>query len=172
MPTVNKSIEVNVPVRIAYDQWTQFEEFPRFMEGVEAAQQLDDKRLHWRAKIAGKVEEWDAEIVEQVPDRVISWRSTSGARNQGTVRFTPLGDNKTRIELEMHWEPKDVTERVGDVLGADDLRIQGDLERFKKFIEELRTPTGAWRGEIHGDRVDGERAEEDQEAGTGHRPRS
>ncbi|TMC75487.1 MAG: SRPBCC family protein [Chloroflexi bacterium] len=172
MPTVKKSIEVNVPVRIAYDQWTQFEVFPRFMEGVEAVQQLDDKRLHWRAKIAGKVEEWDADIVEQVPDRVISWRSTSGARNQGTVRFAPLGDNKTRIELEMHWEPKDVTERVGDVLGADDLRIQGDLERFKKFIEELRTPTGGWRGEIHGDRVEGERAEEDQEAGTGHRPRS
>src|SRR5438034_587314 len=87
MPTLKKSIEVDVPVRVAYDQWTQFEEFPRFMDGLEAVQQLDDKRLHWRAKIAGKVEEWDAEIVEQVPDRVISWRSTSGARNQGTVRL-------------------------------------------------------------------------------------
>src|SRR5205085_4642647 len=91
MPTVKKSIEVDVPVRVAYDQWTQFEEFPRFMEGVEAVQQLDDKKLHWRAKVAGKVEEWDAEISEQMPDKVIAWRSTSGARNEGIVRFVPLG---------------------------------------------------------------------------------
>jgi len=169
MPTVKKSIEVDVPVRVAYDQWTQFEEFPRFMEGVESVQQLDDKRLRWRGKIAGKVEEWEAEITEQVPDKVIAWRSTSGARNDGIVRFVPLGENKTKIELEMHWEPKDVTERIGDVLGADDLRIQGDLNRFKKFVEERRTPTGAWRGEIHDARVEGDRAEEDQEAGTSSR---
>jgi uncharacterized membrane protein len=169
MPTVKKSIEVDVPVRIAYDQWTQFEEFPRFMEGVESVQQLDDKRLHWRAKIGGKVEEWDAEITEQVPDKIIAWRSTSGARNEGIVRFVPIGENKTKIELEMHWEPKDVTERIGDVLGADDARIQGDLGRFKKFIEERRSPTGAWRGEIRGGRVEGDRAEEDAEAGTGSR---
>jgi uncharacterized membrane protein len=104
-----------------------------------------------------------------VPDKVIAWRSTSGARNDGIVRFVPLGENKTKIELEMHWEPKDVTERIGDVLGAEDARIQGDLGRFKKFIQERRTPTGAWRGEIHGDRVEGDRAEEDQEAGTGSR---
>ena len=163
MPTVKKSIEVNVPVRVAYDQWTQFEEFPRFMEGIESVQQLDDKRLHWRAKVGGKVEEWDAEIVEQTPDQVISWRSTLGARNQGTVRFVPI-DAKTKVELEMHWEPKDVTERVGDVLGADDLRIQGDLGRFKDFVEKRGAPTGAWRGEIHGERV-----EEDEEAGTSSR---
>jgi uncharacterized membrane protein len=171
MPTLKKSIDVNVPVRVAYDQWTQFEEFPRFMEGVESVQQLDDKRLHWRAKVSGRVEEWDAEIVEQVPDRVITWRSTSGARNQGTVRFTPSDSGKTKLELEMHWEPKDATERVGDVLGMDDLRIQGDLGRFKKFIEERREPTGAWRGEISGDRVEGDRAEEDVEAGTGRSTR-
>jgi len=169
MPTVKKSIEVDVPVRVAYDQWTQFEEFPRFMEGVEAVEQLDDKRVHWRAKVAGKVEEWDAEITEQVPDKIIAWRSTSGARNEGIVRFTPLGESKTKIELEMHWEPKDVTERIGDVLGADDMRIQGDLGRFKKFIEERRTPTGAWRGEVRGGKVEGDRAEEDQEAGTSSR---
>jgi uncharacterized membrane protein len=168
MPTVKKSIEVDVPVRVAYDQWTQFEEFPRFMEGVEAVQQLDDKRLHWSAKVAGKVEEWDADISEQVPDKIIAWRSTSGARNEGTVRFVPM-ENKTKIELEMHWEPKDVTERIGDVLGADDARIQGDLGRFKKFIEERRSPTGAWRGEIRGGKVEGDRAEEDQEAGTSSR---
>jgi uncharacterized membrane protein len=172
MPTLKKSIEVNVPVRVAYDQWTQFEEFPRFMEGVESVQQLDDKRLHWRAKVAGKVEEWDAEIVKQVPDQVISWRSTSGARNEGTVRFVTLEQDKTKVDLEMHWEPKDVAERVGDVLGADDMRIQGDLDRFAEFIEGRRTPTGAWRGEIHGGKVEGERAEEDVEAETGRSSRT
>jgi uncharacterized membrane protein len=169
MPTVKKSVEVDVPVRVAYDQWTQFEEFPRFMEGAEAVQQLDDKRLHWRAKVAGKVEVWDAEITEQVPDKIIAWHSTSGARNEGIVRFVPLGASKTKIDLEMHWEPKDVTERIGDVLGADDARIQGDLGRFKKFIEERRSPTGAWRGKISGDKIEGERAEEDLETGTSSR---
>ncbi len=169
MPTVKKSIEVDVPVRIAYDQWTQFEVFPRFMEGIEAVHQLDDKRLHWRGKVAGKVEEWDAEITEQVPDRIIAWRSTSGARNEGIVRFVPLAENKTKIELEMRWEPQGVAERIGDVLGADDARIQGDLGRFKKFIEERRSPTGAWRGKITGGKVERDRAEEDQEAGTSSR---
>ena len=149
---------------MAYDQWTQFEEFPRFMEGVESLRQLDDRRLYWRAKVGAKVEEWEAEIVEQIPDKVISWRSTSGARNQGTVRFTPVDANKTKLELEMHWEPKGVTERVGDVLGADDARILGDLGRFKDFLEKRGAPTGAWRGEIHGERV-----EEDEEAGTSSR---
>ncbi len=169
MPTVKKSIEVDVPVRIAYDQWTQFEVFPRFMEGIEAVHQLDDKRLHWRGKVAGKVEEWDAEITEQVPDRIIAWRSTSGARNEGIVRFVPLAENKTKIELEMRWEPQGVAERIGDVLGADDARIQGDLGRFKNFIEERGSPTGAWRGEIRGGKVEGDRAEEDVEAGRGSR---
>jgi uncharacterized membrane protein len=169
MPTVKKSIEVDVPVRVAYDQWTQFEEFPRFMDGVESVQQLDDKRLHWKAEVAGKTQEWDAEIKEQVPDKVIAWKSTSGARNDGAVRFVPLGENKTKLDVEMHWEPQGVTERIGDVLGADDIRIQGDLNRFKKFVEERKTPTGAWRGEIHGDKVEGDRAEETQETGTGRR---
>ena len=166
MPTVKKTIEVSVPVRVAYDQWTQFEEFPRFMDGVEEVQQLDDKRLQWRAKIAGKVEEWDAEITEQVPDKVVAWRSTSGARNAGAVRFTPLDPEKTKVDLEMHWEPRDATERVGDVIGADDMRIQGDLGRFKKFIEERRLPTGAWRGEIHEGQVERDRSEVGEEAST------
>lgn len=166
MPTVKKSIEADVPVRVAYDQWTQFEEFPRFMEGVESVQQLDDQRLHWRAKVGGKAEEWDAEITEQVPDKIIAWRSTSGAPNSGIVRFVPLNEHKARIELEMHWEPQGVTERVGDVLGMDDARIQGDLGRFKKFIEQQRAPTGAWRGEIEDGKVQKDRAEEDAEAGT------
>ena len=169
MPTVKKSIEVDVPVRAAYDQWTQFEEFPRFMEGVESVQQLDEKRLHWRAKVGPKVEEWDAEITEQVPDKIIAWRSTSGAPNAGTVRFFPLSESKTRIELEMHWEPQGVTERVGDVLGMDDARIQGDLGRFKKFIEEQRAPTGAWRGEIEQGKVTGDRAEEREDTRTSSR---
>src|SRR5438128_3179842 len=169
MATIEQSIEVNAPLRAVYNQWTQFEEFPRFMEGVEEVQQLDDKRLHWRARVGGRVEEWDAEIAEQVPDKIIVWRSTSRARNEGIVRFVPLGASKTKVELEMHWDPKDVTERIGDALGADDARIQGDLGRFKKFVEERRTPTGAWRGEIHGDRVEGDRAQEDQEAGTSSR---
>jgi uncharacterized membrane protein len=162
MPKLNKSIEVNVPVRVAYDQWTQFEEFPTFMEGVESVQQLDDKRLHWRARVGGRVEEWDAEIYQQEPDRVIAWRSTSGARNEGVVRFEPRGGDQTKVELELHWEPKDATERVGDILGADDMRVQGDLNRFKEFVESRGTPTGAWRG-----RIEGERVEED--AGSGSR---
>ena len=168
MPKLKKSVDVNVPVRVAYDQWTQFEEFPKFMEGVESVKQLDDKRLHWRAKVGGKTEEWDAEIFQQEPDRVIAWRSTSGARNEGIVRFVPK-DGQTNIELELHWEPKDATERVGDVLGADDMRVQGDLNRFKDFIESRGAPTGAWRGEIHGGRVEGDRAEVDEEAGTTRR---
>jgi uncharacterized membrane protein len=164
MPTLKKSIEVNVPVRVAYDQWTQFEEFPRFMEGVESVKQLDDKRLHWRAKIAGKVEEWDAEIYQQEPDKVVAWRSIAGARNEGIVRFVPLGPDKTKVELEMHWEPEGVMERVGDVVGADDARVQGDLNRFKQFVESRGAPTGAWRG-----RIEGERVEDDQEAPTNSR---
>ena len=169
MARIQKDIVVDVPVEVAYDQWTQFESFPKFMEGVKEVVQLDEKTLRWNAQIGPKVEEWDAEITEQVPDKIIAWRSTSGARNEGIVRFVPLGENKTKIELEMHWEPKDVTERVGDVLGLDDARIQGDLGRFKKFIEERRSPTGAWRGKISGDKVEGDRAKEDQEAGTSSR---
>jgi len=164
MPKLKKSIDVNVPVRVAYDQWTQFEDFPRFMDAVESVKQQDDKRLHWRAKVGGKVQEWDAEIYQQVPDQVIAWRSIAGARNEGTVRFQPLGQDKTRIELELHWEPEGVIERVGDVLGADDLRVQGDLNRFKEFVESRGAPTGAWRGKIEGERV-----EEDQEARSGPR---
>ena len=164
MPKLKKSIEVNVPIGVAYDQWTQFEEFPRFMEGVESVNQLDDKRLHWRAKVGGKVEEWDAEIYQQEPDRVIAWRSIAGAPNEGAVRFTPLGADTTKVELELHWEPRGVVERVGDVLGADDMRVQGDLGRFKQFVESRGAPTGAWRG-----RIEGERVEDDQEAGTSSR---
>ena len=152
MATIQKSIDVNVPVRTAYNQWTQFEEFPRFMEGVEQVRQLDDKRLHWRANIAGKAEEWDATITEQTPDRVVAWRSTSGAPNGGTVRFEPLGDNRTRVNLQLEYDPQGFVENVGDALGFVSRRVEGDLERFKTYIESRGTETGAWRGEIHGGR--------------------
>ena len=148
MSTIEKSIEVNVPVRTAYNQWTQFEEFPRFMEGVKEVRQLDDKRLHWRAQIAGKEEEWDAEIVEQDPDKRVAWRNTSGAPNAGVVTFHYLEPNKTRVMLQLDYQPQGVVESVGDVLGFVSRRVEGDLERFKEFIESRGTETGAWRGEI------------------------
>jgi ribosome-associated toxin RatA of RatAB toxin-antitoxin module len=154
MSTVEKSIEVNVPVRTAYDQWSQFEEFPRFMEGVEEVRQLDDKRLHWRAQIAGKQEEWDAEIIEQVPDQRIVWRSTSGAQNDGTVTFEPIDANRTRVMLRLDYHPQSFMEKAGDALGFVSTRVEGNLKRFKEFIESRGVETGAWRGEIHGAEVE------------------
>ena len=153
MSQMEKSIEVAVPIRKAYDQWTQFETFPRFMEGIDAVRQLDDKRLHWNAKIGGKAVEWDAEIVEQSPDTRISWRSTSGARNDGTVRFEKLAENRTKIFLAMNVEPQGFTEKVGDAIGSVSSRVETNLKRFKEFVESIPTETGAWRGEIHGGTV-------------------
>lgn len=152
MSNIEQSIDVNVPVRTAYDQWTQFEEFPKFMEGVEEVKQLDDKRLHWRANIAGKVEEWDAEIKEQEPDMRIAWASTSGAHNAGVVTFHQLDDAKTRVMLQVDYEPEGIVENVGDALGFVSRRVKGDLERFKAFIEARGKETGAWRGEIEQER--------------------
>lgn len=153
MDSIEKSITVDVPVRTAYNQWTQFESFPSFMEGVEEVRQLTDKRLHWRAEIAGKTEEWDAEIMEQTPDQRVSWRSTSGAHNAGTVSFQPMGANQTLVTLRMEYKPEGVVEKVGSALGLVDGRVKGDLERFKKFIESRGVETGAWRGEIHSGQV-------------------
>ncbi len=149
MGKIEASIEVNVPVSTAYNQWTQFEEFPRFMDGIESVKQIDDRTLEWHANIAGNDETWTAEITEQEPDQRISWRSTSGARNDGVVTFEPIDENRTRVMLEMDWEPKGAVERVGDALGFDERQVKGDLERFKKFIESRGTETGAWRGEIN-----------------------
>jgi uncharacterized membrane protein len=154
MATIEKSIEVNVPVRTAYNQWTQFEEFPQFMEGVEEVRQLDDKRLQWRASIAGKSEEWQAEIVEQTPDMVVAWRSTTGSENAGRVSFAPAGMNATRVTLRLDYDPEGIVESVGDKLGFVSRRVEGDLERFKEFIEGRGAETGAWRGEIHGGTVE------------------
>ena len=156
MANIEKSIDVNVPVRTAYNQWTQFEQFPQFMQGVESVQQLDNKRLHWRANISGNVEEWDAEIVEQTPDQRIAWRSISGAPNGGIVTFQPLGPNQTRVMLNLEYDPQGFVESVGDALGFVSRRVEGDLERFKQFIESRGSETGAWRGEIH-DRQVGDR---------------
>jgi uncharacterized membrane protein len=146
--TIERSIDVDVPVRSAYNQWTQFEDFPKFMEGVREVRQLDDKRLHWRAEVAGKEKVWDAEITEQTPDQRIAWRSRSGAPNAGVVTFHRLGDGTTRVMLQLEYEPEGVTENVGDALGFVSRRVEADLRRFKEFIESQGRETGAWRGEI------------------------
>jgi uncharacterized membrane protein len=152
MAAVEKSIDVHVPVSAAYDQWTQFEEFPRFMEGVVSVKQLDDSHVHWIAEIGGEQEEWDAEIVEQEPDRVIAWRSTSGLRNNGRVEFMPIEDG-TRVTVEMEYEPEGLKESAGALLGVDDGQVESDLERFKELVENREVPTGGWRGEIQGGEV-------------------
>lgn len=148
MSTIEKSIEVNVPVRIAYNQWTQFEQFPRFMEGVKEVTQLDAKRLHWKAEIAGLEKEWTAEITEQTPDQRIAWTSRSGATNGGVVTFHRLSDDKSKVMLQLDYNPQGFVEHLGDTLGIVSLRVQGDLERFKKFIEMRGQETGAWRGQV------------------------
>jgi uncharacterized membrane protein len=148
MERIEKSIEVEVPLHTAYNQWTQFEEFPKFMEGVEEVRQLDDKRLFWRAQIAGKATEWEAEIYEQIPDSRIAWRSTTGAPNAGAVSFQLIEPDRTRINLVIDYQPLGVIEKVGDALGVVSGRVEGDLQRFKKFVESRGAETGAWRGEI------------------------
>jgi uncharacterized membrane protein len=157
MASITQSIDVSVPVRVAYDQWTQFESFPQFMEGVERVEQLDDRRLRWKASVGGRTEEWNAEITEQEPDMRIAWRSINGAANAGVVTFHRLDDLSTRVTLQMDWEPDGVVERVGDVLRLDDRRVKGDLERFKAFIEGRGAATGAWRGRIEQNDVEGVR---------------
>jgi uncharacterized membrane protein len=146
--TVEQEIEVAVPVTTAYNQWTQFEEFPKFMEGVEEVKQLDDTLLHWAVKVAGKKAEWNAKIVEQQPDRRISWESVDGKRTRGTVTFEPAGPSRTRIRLHMSYLPQGTAEKVGSSAGLDDRRVRGDLERFRELIESRQTETGAWRGEV------------------------
>jgi uncharacterized membrane protein len=148
MAGIEKSIDVDVSVRSAYNQWTQFEEFPRFMEGVKEVRQLDDTHLHWRAVIGGKEEEWDAVITEQAPDMRIAWRNTTGAENAGVVTFHRLGDNHTRVMLQLEYDPEGFVENAGDALGFVSRRVEGDLQRFKEFIESHGQATGAWRGEV------------------------
>ncbi len=149
MSEMQHSVDVNVPVRTAYDQWTQFESFPQFMQGVERVEQKDDKRLHWVAEIGLADREWDAEIVEQTPDRVIAWKASGETTNDGRVTFEPTGPDRTRVNIVFEYEPENLIEKAGDKLKVVDKRIEGDLERFKKFIEERGAEEGAWRGEIH-----------------------
>jgi uncharacterized membrane protein len=145
---VQDSIEVDVPIRTAYNQWTQFEEFPRFMQDVEEVRQIDDTHLHWRANIAGKPVEWDSEITTQIPDRRISWRSTSGPPNSGAVTFDRVTDNRTRITLRMSYRAPGLLEKVGDALGAVRMELSGNLHRFADFIQSRQRETGAWRGTV------------------------
>jgi uncharacterized membrane protein len=148
MSVIEKSIEINVPVNTAYNQWTQFEEFPKFMEGVKEVRQTDDTHLHWKADIAGKEKEWDAEITEQIPDERIAWRSRSGALNGGVVTFHRLSDRTSKVMLQMEYDPKGFVEHVGDAVGIVSQRVLGDLERFKRYIENRGQETGAWRGTV------------------------
>lgn len=151
MAIVEKSIEVNVPVGSAYNQWTQFEMFPYFMEGVKEVKQLDDKHLLWRADIVGREEEWQAEIVEQVPDQRIAWTSTTGAKHAGVVTFHHISPDTSRVMLQLEYEPQGVIEHLGDLAGFVGRRVEGDLQRFKTFIEKGGEETGAWRGTIERD---------------------
>lgn len=148
MTLVEHAIDVDVPVSVAYNQWTQFEEFPHFMNDIEEIRQLDDKRLFWRANIMGMPKEWYAEIVEQLPDQRIAWRSEGGANNAGVVTFHRLNDTMTRIMLQMEYKPEGFIENVGDTFGVIERRMKDDMERFKTFIEKRGTPSGAWRGEV------------------------
>lgn len=149
MANVHKSITVDVPVRAAYNQWTQFESFPQFMHGVKEVRQEGDRRLHWKAQVAGKTEEWDAEITEQVPDRKIAWHSTNGAPNAGEVTFQPISNGSTEVNLKLEAEPQTMTEKIGDAIGVLDRQVEADLERFKEFIENRGgQSTGAWRGDV------------------------
>ena len=146
---VEKSIQVDVPVSTAYNQWTQFEDFPYFMGGVKEVHQHDDQRLHWTAEIAGVRREWEATILEQVPDQKIAWAATEGATNAGAVRFEPVGAGSTLVYLSLEYEPEGVVEQVGDKLGVVERQVTSDLERFKALVESEGYASGAWRGSIN-----------------------
>jgi len=146
---VDQSILVNVPVSTAYNQWTQFEDFPQFMSGVKKVTQLSDDRLQWVAEVAGVRRHWEARILEQVPDRKVAWAATSGATNAGVVSFEDLGGGQTRLHLSLEYEPEGLVEQVGDRLDVVERQAKGDLERFKEFIESEGYATGAWRGSIN-----------------------
>ncbi len=149
MSTVTESVDVAVPVRTAYNQWTQFEEFPRFMEGVTEIRQLDDTTTHWKTEIGGVKREFDARITEQLPDERVAWTSTTGSKQAGVVTFHRLDESHTRVTAQIDFEPEGIAEQAGDKLGIVDRRIKGDMKRFKTFIEERGgAETGAWRGEV------------------------
>ena len=148
MSTIEQSIELEVPVQTAYNQWTQFQNFPAFMEGVEQVQQIDETQLHWVAEFGGTRHEWDAEITEQLPDERVAWRNTDGKENAGVVTFHKLDDERSRVMVQMDWVPEGIKEKLGDALGISDRRVKGDLQRFKELIESRGRESGAWRGEV------------------------
>ncbi|WP_328342135.1 SRPBCC family protein [Micromonospora sp. NBC_00421] len=145
---VERSIEVGVPVSIAYNQWTQFEEFPRFMGGVEEVRQLDDRQLHWVARIAGVRREWDATVLEQVPDEKVAWAASDGVTNAGAVYFQRIGPDRTRVLLCLEYEPDGLVEKAGDRLHVVARQAEADLERFRSYLEARGAETGAWRGSV------------------------
>jgi uncharacterized membrane protein len=149
MATVKETVEVNVPLRTAYNQWTQFETFPQFMDNVESVTQLDDTHLRWVAEIGGETREWQAEIVDQEPDRRIAWEAVEPHGPSGIVTFESLGPDETRIDVELTWEPEGAKEKLGSAVGYDSKQVKGDLKRFKEKIETRGFETGAWRGEVH-----------------------
>ena len=148
MSAVIESVDVDVPVGVAYNQWTQFETFPEFMGGVEQIQQLDATRNHWVTKVGGVEREFDTEITEQHPDERVAWKSTDGTTHAGVVTFHRLGDSQTRVTVQLEWQPENLTEKVGAAVGVPDHQVKSDLKRFKKFIESHGSETGAWRGDV------------------------
>jgi uncharacterized membrane protein len=148
MASIQESIDVQAPLSTVYNQWTQFEEFPQFMEGVKSVTQLDDTSLRWVAEVAGKEKDWIAEITEQAPDLRVAWRAMSGAENAGVVTFHRIDDDTTRVTLQMDVDPEGIVETAGTALGFLERRVKGDLERFKEFIESRGSETGAWRGTV------------------------
>jgi uncharacterized membrane protein len=148
MAVITESIDVQVPVRTAYNQWTQFEDFPRFMDGVQSVEQVDDTHLHWIAEAGGKQHAWTAEITEQRPDERVAWRAIEGHENSGMVTFERLTETETRVTVQMQHETEGLLEQLGSALGMDSRRVHGDLERFRDLIESRGVETGAWRGEV------------------------
>jgi uncharacterized membrane protein len=149
MSQIQQSIDVDVPVGVAYNQWTQFESFPNFMSGVESITQIDDTHNHWVTNIAGVTREFDTEITEQHPDERVAWTSTSGeSKHAGVVTFHRLDENKTRVMIQIDWEPSDLVEKIGSAVNIDDHQVKKDAERFKEFIESRGNETGGWRGDV------------------------
>jgi uncharacterized membrane protein len=148
MSTVTESVDVQVPVTTAYNQWTQFESFPQFMGGVQEVRQLDDTHTHWVTQMGGVTREFDATITEQHPDERVAWKSENGPKQAGVVTFNKLDDNRTRVTAQMEFEPQGIAEKAADKVGMIEGRVKDDMERFKQFIEEKGQETGAWRGDV------------------------
>lgn len=148
MSTVTESVDVDVPIKTAYDQWTQFESFPQFMDGVQEIRQIDDTRNHWVIKVGGVTREFDATITEQHPEERVAWRADEGPNHAGVVTFHRIDDNQTRVTAQMDIDPDGFVENVADKAGFLDRQVKGDLERFKGFIESRGAATGEWRGDV------------------------